>query len=199
MFSKLSLLFLVWILTLINIAKMFSKLSLLLPIWILALITFIICLSRCPLAYKVSRRAGRQLGGPRTISLSTLSKICLLVGFTLVVAASIVISISASKYLEVLVTVESNTFPANLQSVIDDILRYQPFITLLLFGCLWLVKVSIVYDCKGFTEEQDLRVIWTGYTVFLLITFIPCAFLQPVSDMICLPGTSTSHSSFILR
>jgi len=182
-----------------GIAKMFSRLALLLPIWILTLTTLITCLLRCLLVYKISRRAGGLLGGRNTITLSTLSKFCLLGAFILAVTASILVSISASKYLQVLRIVESKNFPNDFQSLLDYILRYQPFITVCVFGCLWLVKGSIVYDCKGFTEEENLVRVWIGYTVFLLISFIVCPFLQPVSDMVCLPGTSTSYNSVILR
>lgn len=163
---------------------MLSKLSFLISIWILTPIAIITCTLRC-LADIISSNADGRLRGR---GLSTLSKVCALAGLILSIASSILLSISASKYLKVSQIVESNNFPSEFGSLVEYVLRYQVIITMLLFCCLWLVKASIVFDCRGFTEEENLSSAWAAYLVFLVITLILCLFLQPVSNVVCLAG-----------
>ena len=151
-----------------------------------------ICVYRC-LFYKVDNQLGGEQPWLSTLrQASTQSKICISFGLLTLIIAGIMQSASASKYFELQRIIKSNNFPSDFQSLVAGTLGYQTTITQLLFSCLWLVKISIVLDCKGFTEEKNLVWIWRAYVVILLVTLYYCLYYQPFSDTVCLPGISAS-------
>ena len=122
---------------------MTSKGEILKPIWVTAAFALIAFVARWIISVY------------STVPFSNICKTYAGIALILSLAATIIVTISASDFVELVKVDEGlESQPPNLLPLVRRISRLQVFITLLFFGAILLVKCSILHSCRELFREQ---------------------------------------------